>query len=644
MAIVGTSRRFHSSEGVDGDYVLRYMESHTEVQDLSCDGTVSDEYVQAMDRLFITYHSAIHLHSLELPRNGLTAAAGASLAHILHLQRETLQKLDISHNPLTAVGLKDLIQPLLHNPTCQLTKLDLTATQLGSKGAMPLATLLRHNTSIQELYLGHNHLGTRGMKTLAPRFASNCYLQILVLSYNKLKARGATLLAQALQASKDWTLQVLDVAANHMGMTGMQAFGELLVLDRRLQGFYVGSNDIGEQGAAHLASVLRYNYTLQDLRMGDNQIGVVGALVLIEELTSNNTTLERLELDWNGLGPEGALAFAETLQQNSKLSHIDLSGNRIGSEGVVALAESLRYNSTLQELVLKHNYMDDMDAFALTMALGSPSCTVKTVNWQDNSFTEEGLASLQRIPQLKCNYERWLGQLLKDLAKGNVANINLLQKKIANEEVLLLASEIAEHRPLIRSLYLGGSAITARSIVPLANFALASPSNIVRLYLRQIELDDEAISALAKALQRNMTTEILCLTDCSITAKGAKIIASDGLKNNSTLRRLNLDRNAIGDEGLASIAACLPHHVTLNSISACYNDITDKSMSLENLKLVDELHLNGNHITDRGALDFCRSLMDGSHLAWLGLRYNQITHKGGTTIQNFLPDNAVVEY
>jgi Ran GTPase-activating protein (RanGAP) involved in mRNA processing and transport len=642
MAIVGTSRRFHSSEGIDGDYVLRYIESHPEVQDLSCDGTVSDQHVQAMDRLLINYHSAIHLHSLELPRNGLTAAAGASLAHILLLQQDTLQKLDISHNPLTAAGLKDLIQPLLHNPTCQLTKLDLTATQLGSKGATPLASLLRHNTSLQELYLGHNHLGTRGMKTLAPQLASNRNLQILDLSYNQLKARGATLLAQALQASKDWTLQVLDVTANHFGVAGMQAFGELLVVDRRLQGFYIGSNDIGEQGAAHLASVLRYNYTLQDLRMGNNQIGVVGALVLIEELTSNNTTLERLELDWNGLGPEGVMAFAETLQQNSKLSHVNLSGNQIGSEGVVALAESLRYNSTLQELILKHNHIDNNGAFALTMALGKPSCAVKTVNWQDNSFTEEGLASLQRIPQLKYNYKLWLGQLLKDLAKGNVSNINLLQKKIANEEVLLLASEIAEHRPLIRSLYLGGSTITTRSIVPLANFALTSPSNIVRLYLRKTELDEEAISALAKALQGNMTTEIMCLTECSITAKGAKIIAT-GLKNNSTLRRFNLDRNAIGDEGLASIAACLPH-ISLTSISACYNDITDKSMSLENLKLVNELHLNGNHITDRGALDFCRFLMDGSHLVWLGLQYNQLTHKGGTTIQNFLPDNAVVEY
>jgi Ran GTPase-activating protein (RanGAP) involved in mRNA processing and transport len=642
MAIVGTSRRFHSSEGLDGDYVLRYMESHPEVQDLSCDGTVSDEHVLAMDRLLINYHAAIRLHTLELPRNGLTAGAGASLAHILHLQRETLQKLDLSNNPLTAAGLKDIIQPLLHNPTCQLKKLDLTATQLGSKGATPLARLLRDNTSIQELYLGHNHLGTRGMKTLAPQLASNQNLKILVLSHNQLKARGATLLAQALRSSKDWTLQILDVTANHMGMTGMQAFGELLVLDRRLLGFYVGSNEIGEQGAAHLAGVLRYNYTLQDLRMGNNQIGVVGALVLVEELTSNNTTLERLELDWNGLGPEGVLALAETLQQNSKLSHVNLSGNRIGSEGVVALAESLWYNSTLQELVLKHNDIDNMGAFALTMALGKPSCAVKNIDWQDNPFTEEGLASLQRIPQLKCNYEMWLGQLLKDLAKGKVANINLLQKKIADEEVLLLASEIAEHRPLIRSLYLGGSTITTRSIVPLAKFALTSPSNIVRLYLRKIELDRDAISALAKALQRNMTTEVLCLTECSIAVKGAKMIAA-GLKNNSTLRRLNLDRNAIGDDGIAYIAACLPH-ISLNSISASYNGITDKSMSLENLKVVNELHLNGNHITDRGALDFCRFLMDGSHLVWLGLRYNQLTHKGGTTIQNFLPDNAVVEY
>jgi Leucine-rich repeat (LRR) protein len=156
---------------------------------------------------------------------------------------------------------------------------------------------------------------------------------------------------------------------------------------------------------------------------------------------------------------------------------------------------------------------------------------------------------------------------------------------------------------------------------------------------------DETAMALAQALGRNTTLEVLSVTDCSITQIGATALA-DGLRNNSTLRRLNLDRNNIGDVGMTQIVSKALPHDSLVSLSTSKNGLTDQSLNLESLTSLEELHLNGNQMTDRGALDFCRFLMmdEKCQLLWVSLRQNRLTHKGGGTIKTFLPDNAVVEY
>ena len=77
--------------------------------------------------------------------------------------------------------------------------MDLTDTQLGSKGGLVIAQLLRNNTTLQKLNLTNNAIGTKGMKAIVPELTTNSSLQVLNLSYNNIKARGATLLANALE-------------------------------------------------------------------------------------------------------------------------------------------------------------------------------------------------------------------------------------------------------------------------------------------------------------------------------------------------------------------------------------------------------------------------------------------------------------
>jgi len=615
------------------------------IQELFCEESFRNEDLAELERFLTKYHRFMDLSNLELPRNGLTAASGPYLASIISLQHETLTGLSLAYNPFTSVGLNHIVEPLFsHLPQAtHLIHLDLTETQLGSKGGLVIAQLLRNNTTLQRLNLTNNAIGTKGMKAIVPELTTNSTLQLLNLSYNNIRSRGATFLAQALKESTSvCNLKSLDLTGNSIGHQGMQTLSPILGENRTIESLYVGINNIGPEGAAHLAFAIKRNYTLRCLHINDNKIGPNAASLLFDQLRDDNRTLKNLNLAGNNIGTQGAGDLTAVLTQNAVLTHIDLSGNRIDSDGVIQLTDALSYNISLVHLNLNNNRIDDRGAQAISEVLSDPKSIIQTISLKDNlAISKDGLMPLSRSSQIKRNREYWLDEFIKKL--GTIHGINWTKRNVGNEEVLLLSKALNDlvlrpNPPLIRSLRLSGSSLTSRSLVPMFGTCISSPSNIVRLFIKNCSgMLDDSIEALANSLPHSKALEVLSLTGCCITPRGATTIAQ-GLKQNATLRRLNLDDNQIGDVGLMQLASALPHK-TLTSLSANANNITDHSMGSKGLSLLDELHLRKNQISDRGALDFARNLMDGdSCLTWLDLENNQVTKKGGETIQRFLPE------
>mmetsp|Transcript_17633 Transcript_17633/g.44001 ORF Transcript_17633/g.44001 Transcript_17633/m.44001 type:complete len:665 (-) Transcript_17633:144-2138(-) len=651
-------RRFVSSNATEIVETLKaHVESSERVQELICEESIGDQDLHELEQFLFDYHRFIDLSNLELPHNELTPSSGRSLSAILSLQHETLASLSLAHNPFTSVGLNDILEPLISHAsqhTTNLLRLDLTNTQLGSKGGLVIAQLLRNNTTLQELNLARNAIGTRGMKAIVPELTTNSSLQVLNLSYNNIKARGATLLANALEEPTSvCNLKSLNLTGNSIGHQGMQTLSRMLTVDRTIECFYAGINNIGPEGGAHLAFAMKRNYTLRVLHINDNRIGPDAASVLFDQLRDDNRTLEILNLAGNNIGAQGAGDLTEVIAQNAVLTNLDLSGNHVGSEGVVLLTEALPYNISLVTLNLSNNHMDDRGALAISEILGDPKIrTLQTIKWENNpSISDEGLLSLSRAAQVKRNREHWLDKFLQELIGGKIHSINWTKRKIGNEEVLLLNKALKHptmqvNPPTIRSLWLAGPSLTSRSLFPLLETSISSPCNVMRLYLKNCAIGG-CVEAIAKALPRSKALEVLSLRSCSITPKGASKLAR-GLKQNTTLRRLNLDDNAIGDEGLVELASTLPHS-SLTALSANGNEITDASMGAPGLSQVDELHLKNNHITDRGALDFARNLMDGDcRLTWVSLQKNKVSKKGGDTIRVFMPESipgsAIIDY
>lgn len=651
----------------NGEEILRTLRREgSSVSEIFCeDIEFGDEDVTEMEKLLIEFHRAISLTNLELSSNGLTPAAGKPLSSILHVQHETLQRLNLSKNPLQSVGLEELVGPLtMQSSPSHLVYLNLNATHLGSKSAPMVASLIRKNRSIETLLLNNNQLGPKGIKAIAPELSCNSTLQTLDLSYNSIKHTGASTLANALKPSPQMksTLKALDISGNKISSQGIQALYEALVYNRTIQELKCAANNIGQEGAASMANVLKFNYTLRILDLESNDIGPWGASMLRNVLRDHNRTLESLNLAWNELGSMIAKEMAQVLARNEVLSDVNLRGNGIKSDGVLSLARSLAFNTSLEKLNLTHNNFDKAGAFALTDAIGKPTCPLLPQNllWEENpNIGEEGALSLKRMPQLRHNRQQWLNQLLRDISDGHVNSIDLRYRDIGDEEVLLLIDSLSPAPtvdrnnqsapfPLIRSMWLDGRSLRSRSLVPLFDSCIPSPSNVMRIYLKNCpKLGQESIEAIAASLPKAKSLQVLCLFECGVTSKGAARLAQ-GLRRNTSLRRLNLDRNHIGDSGLTELASVLPHP-TLEALSLNDNDITDEGMGIEGLSNIQELHLNNNNITNKGALSFAQHLDgDSCRLTLISLRGNEITNKGAQAIKLFLPETipggSIVDY
>ena len=78
----------------------------------------------------------------------------------------------------------------------------------------------------------------------------------------------------------------------------------------------------------------------------------------------SNTSLRKLELEGNNIGPESAYYFARALKVNKTLKYLDLESNNLTTDGtdfsgVTEFFTFLPINNTLLSLNLANNGLDE---------------------------------------------------------------------------------------------------------------------------------------------------------------------------------------------------------------------------------------------------------------------------------------------
>ncbi|XP_072248522.1 protein phosphatase 1 regulatory subunit 37 [Leuresthes tenuis] len=264
------------------------------------------------------YESATHLNisfNKHIGTRGWQAAA--------HMMRKTssLQYLDARNTPLLDHSAPFVARALRISGS--LAVLHLESVNLSGRPLMLLATALKMNMNLRELYLADNKLN--GLQDSAQLG------NLLKFNYN---------------------IQILDLRNNYILDSGLAYLCEGLKEQRKgLVTLVLWNNQLTHNGMGYIAAALPCTQSLETLNLGHNSVGNEGIHKLKDGLIANRSVL-RLGLASTKLSCEGAVAVAEFIAESPRLVRLDLRENEIKTGGLMALSLALKVNNSLLRLDL----------------------------------------------------------------------------------------------------------------------------------------------------------------------------------------------------------------------------------------------------------------------------------------------------
>jgi NLR family CARD domain-containing protein 3 len=221
---------------------------------------------------------------------------------------------------------------------------------------------------------------------------------------------------------------------------------------------------------------------------------------------------------------------------------------------------------------------------------------------------------------------------------------------------------LSDHVPKIVTWYLAGNRIDAQGIELIAN-ALAQNTDANALWLKRNPIKTGAIH-LGNMLRQNTSLKILDLDNTGLLDDGVRDLFA-GLEHNTTLEHLYISANGITNEGCKHIAKYFDQQVAkgtrgLVSLWIAINRISDDGVitlmnSLKNYKFLKRLNLGSNRITHIGAKHVFDTYVNDPNLIMLDLGYykstldlgempNNLGSEGADLAAAFLRQNKSVQY
>ena len=277
---------------------------------------------------------------------------------------------------------------------------------------------------------------------------------------------------------------------------------------------------IGMTGAQMITDALSHNTSIVSLLLGTNGIGDVGAQN-VARLVQENNCLEVIYLGCNAISDRGVEAIARALRDNESVTGLWLKRNPIGVAGAVHLAAMLRQNRSVRSLDLVHTQLGDEGLAAILETLISTNRTVERLYLGGN--------------QIGVRHAEQLSHLLRD--NNRITGLFLNVSCLEDEGAKILAGGLSENQTLT-DLGLASNGIQGKGCDALIESITHHQS------LRSLDLGYSA------------STKVLGSKANYVGDQGAITIANY-LKNNSSLRKLNLYKTGVAQQGQAALTDAL---------------------------------------------------------------------------------------
>jgi Ran GTPase-activating protein (RanGAP) involved in mRNA processing and transport len=198
---------------------------------------------------------------------------------------------------------------------------------------------------------------------------------------------------------------------------------------------------LGDAEISKLMNAVRLSTTVRRMTLRGNCIGPTGAFTIASVL-KDNVHLTLLSLEWNQILSEGAVKIAEALETNSSLTSLDLRNNSIGDDGAKAIANALLTNKTLRSLDLRWNQVTDKGALAFREALLNRKPPIK-LSINGNLIGDNAMTSVEVWSSTGRDYEPETDLKPADTSQDSTlrAQYDVLQKELQE-----LRSKLSSHQ------------------------------------------------------------------------------------------------------------------------------------------------------------------------------------------------------
>ena len=522
---------------------------------------------------------------LALGNNNIPKEACDELALAIKSNKQ-LRKLSMHSNNLDC-SANVILNSLITVTT--LTALNLDNNQLTQEAGEALASVIMHNTRLEELYLDSNNLGVETVK-VAKSLQHITTLKMLSLNSNNIPQEASNELALAIESNQ--LLRKLRISNNNLHYSAIVVLNSLADITT-LTILDLNNNQITQEAGEALASVIMHNTRLEELYLHSNNLGI--GTVKVAKSLQHITTLRVLSLDNNNIPQEASEELALAIKSNEQLEKLSLNNNNLHSSTIFIL-NSLSTITTLTVLGLNNNQIPQEAGEALASVI-KHNTRLGTLCLNDNNL---GVGTLKIVKALQCI------TTITILGLGN----NNIPKEACDE--LALAIKSNKH---LESFWLHSNNLHCSANVILNS--LATITTLTALNLDDNQLTQEAGETLASVIMHNTSLEELYLNCNNLGIATVKVAKS--LQHITTLRVLSLDNNNIPQEASEELA-----------------------LVIQSNKQLEKLWLNDNNLHS-SAIVFLNSLATITTLTVLGFSNNQISQEAGEALASVIMHNASLE-
>ncbi|XP_077345789.1 NACHT, LRR and PYD domains-containing protein 3-like [Lithobates pipiens] len=467
-------------------------------------------------------------------------------------------------------------------------EIDISDVPLTPLDCFVLCFILQSCTEIEEVNLNSCNIRSEGLKKILPALST---IKNLSLSDNNLTHSSCPHLVSVIENNQ--ILRRLVLSGNKLEGPYLQDLMTALTTSQ-IEELELKYNDLKDNSCSYLALGIRDNQTLRRLVLNSNSVEGPHLQDLMVALTTSR--IEELELENNELTDSSCTHLALGIRENQTLKKLVLSSNKVEGPHLRDLMVALP-TSHIEELHLNDNQLTDGSCPHLALGI-KENRTLKRLILSDNNLNG---------PHLQ--------DLMEALPTSQIEDLHLDVNSLSHSSCSHLASGIRNNLTL-RKLYLSDNDLEGPGLGEM--MAALTTSQIEELKLDVNSLSNASCIHLASGIRDNLTLRKLNLLQNDL--EGPHLREMMAALTTSRIEELNLSNNDLADSSCPYLALGIRENQTLRTLILSRNNLegphlTDLMEALTTSR-IEELDLSNNELAD----DSCTRLA-------LGLRENQILRK-----------------